>query len=139
MDKSPLVHPRFVLNRGRRGLGTHFHSRGVVQHPTVTYNDVNEEIIRYEADDQLGELPCYREPAAGSQEANRPQNTLVTEAFNVIVLAHVPIVIGQDNNREPGTISTEDLLLIDGVAHDITGLAHDDTKTITVVSCRIRH
>jgi len=126
-DGSRLAHPRML----RRLSQTHFNNVATIGTMTIVYDDFNQPIDQIFTPSDIPELtniPCYKEPlgeVGKDQEYGKPNQIVITDKFNVALAGYFP------------QIRTEDVIRINERLYDITGVASDDTNTITFLNVKV--
>jgi hypothetical protein len=122
---SHIFHPDLMRHLAQNRFG----STGTVQHGTITQGSDGEPIVTYANDPLLTRIPCQVEPhrAQGDAEIRRPNNTVVTEPFDILLAGYYP------------RISVTDQLVVwpTQATHNILRVAHDDTRTYTTLVTEI--
>lgn len=123
MSDSPLIHPRLM-----RELRNHHNSLCTIEINTEVQDpNSGEETTTYRADPLMTAIRCYVE-AQTRREIRRPDQTIVENAFVIQLAGYYP------------RIDVEDHAIILGATdqvHNILGVSHDDTQTITYLDTEI--
>lgn len=102
-----------------------FNSTCDIKHKQIGTNSFNEEVITYAEDLNLKDIPCYREPASGS-EVRTPNQTYSLSIYIIVLQGYYP------------TVGLGDLLVFnDDNSYNIQRVVHDDTETLSIVTCEI--
>lgn len=116
-DRS-LIDPRLMAHLAR----THFPNLVTIGELTTTYDASNEPIFTFAADNDLTDIAAYIEPVLSNQEIRREDQTVVTNAFNIVLAGSYPS-IDEHNNL------TDDL----GRVFNIISASIDGLRTQTII------
>lgn len=93
---------------------------------TIIQDEFGEEMPSYPIAEQLTGIGAYKEPkTAGTGERRQDDETIVTNQWLVYLQGYFP------------AIKSADRAYIDGVPHNIINVAHDDSKTLTMLETEI--
>ncbi len=113
-----IVNPRMM-----RSIPQFFNSEVTIADKIVSYNAENEETITYVANPQLTAIKCYREPASGA-ETRTPNQTYSLDTFILALKGYYPLIP-----------DTSQAIVNGNQYYNIQRVTHDDTKTITFITC----
>lgn len=119
LPNSKVIHPDLL----RSITPSHFPSQAKIYSYTITQNDTGEEEEAYTTDDHVYAVYVSSPPA--NEEVRRPNQTIVTEAFQLGFGAYVP------------QLKLQDKVWIEERWYSILGVTHDGHKTKTVATAEI--
>lgn len=116
----------YAHTRRLAALQAHFNTTVAIARKTVTQDEFGEERTEYVPDTSLGAINAYKEPQlAGAGENREDDQTIVVNRWLIYLQGYFP------------TIVVEDHAIVDGVTHNIVNVAHDDSKTLTMLATEI--
>lgn len=120
---SSIVHPKLLVN-----LPKIFNSLCTIEPETVTQDpNSGEETITYAPDALMRNIPCYVEPIPAAKEIRRPDQTIVTEAFVIVLKGYYERIDVEDQVRVLTGLQTD--------VYNILNVYYDDTATHTYLEC----
>lgn len=115
------AHPRRL-----NALQVHFNTLVTIERKTNTQDEFGQEIVVYIPDQTLSVINAYKEPqTAGAGERREDDQTVVINRWQIYLKGYYP------------TLRVEDRAIADGVPHNILNVAHDDSKTLTMLITEI--
>lgn len=116
----------YAHSRRLTALQAHFNTTVAIAHKTITQDDFGEEKTEFVADTSLGAINAYKEPQlAGAGENREDDQTIVVNRWLIYLQGYFPSIV------------SEDRAIVDGVPHNIVNVAHDDSKTLTMLATEI--
>jgi head-tail adaptor len=119
LENSQLIHSDLMLHL----TPMHFNARAKIYSLTKTQSDTGEETETFTTDDNVWAVYISSPPA--NEEIRRPNQTIVTEAFQIGFAAYVP------------DLKLEDKIKVGERWYTVLGVSHDGHETKTIATAEI--
>lgn len=110
-----------------QSVADHFERLGYRYVSTTTRSSSGAPIVTYQRDEQLAPIRLYKEPisSAVGQEVRRPDQTIITNGFNLMLDGYYPMIV------------VADVLRVDDTNYNVITVKHDDSRTLTILTVEV--